>query len=455
MSQKNKDISKIPLSLKIIIQSLPELAYAVSKEGKLVVWNKNVEIGSGYSKEELYNLKISDFVRQPDKEKVLNRFREVFADVDRDEQIIEFSLQSKSGNIFPVIGLRTLIVLGGKEYFIGIAIRKNKLDTGDEELSDQVGEIIQIKNQLENYFSKTEEVKRAQILLDVKTFFSSKDFNYKLINSLPGVFYVYEKLGDKFFLRRWNNNHETDLGYSSEELLNMQPSQFFTKIEYVRVEKVIKKIFITGSAHLKANVTHKSGRQIPYLYQGYIFEDKGRLYFMGLGVDISIQQSLERKQKRQEREKKKAKEKFDAHKRELIATAVDVSRTSKTIEYTLNKIDEILGKNPQLEAEICNNLINIKNELTLKIKEQDNWEVFKLRFTEVHKDFFDKLKVQHSTLTKSELKICAYLRIHLSSSQISSILNISNEGIKKSRYRIRKKLNLLRKDSLEDYIAKF
>ncbi len=45
-----KDIPEVPLLLRLLIQSLPELAYAVSREGKLVAWNKNIEIGSGYSK---------------------------------------------------------------------------------------------------------------------------------------------------------------------------------------------------------------------------------------------------------------------------------------------------------------------------------------------------------------------------------------------------------------------
>lgn len=55
-----------------------------------------------------------------------------------------------------------------------------------------------------------------------------------------------------------------------------------------------------------------------------------------------------------------------------------------------------------------------------------------MRFTVVHKDFFDKLRVIHPTLSKSELKFCAYLKIHLDSSQIASVLSITNEGIKKS-----------------------
>ena len=147
------------------------------------------------------------------------------------------------------------------------------------------------------------------------------------------------------------------------------------------------------------------------------------------------------------------KERLNANKRELITTALEVSKTSGLIKYTLKQIDELLEKNS--DSKISKDLKNIKNNLKYRSIEQDNWEVFKLRFREIHKDFFSALKTKHPELTKSELKFCAYLRIHLSSSQIAAVLNVSKEGIKKTRYRIRKKINLSTKDLLEDYISTF
>ncbi len=295
----------------------------------------------------------------------------------------------------------------------------------------------------------------TETILKERLFFNKNDFNSRLINNMPGIFYAFEKDGEKFFLKKWNSKFETNLGYSDEVLYNMQLPQFFTKKEYIKVESAIMLILDTGSTHFEVNITNKNGQQVPYSNYGYKFTDNNRVYLIGVGMDISLQKALEKKQKQRERKKQKVEEIADANKRELIATAIDVSRTSSTIEYTLDKIDDILGKNPQLGTEICNNLINVKNELKSKVKKQDNWEIFKLQFMKVHANFFSNIKAKHPALTKSELKICAYLRIHLSSAQISSILYISNEGIKKARYRIRKKLNLLQKDSLEDYIAKF
>ena len=85
----------------------------------------------------------------------------------------------------------------------------------------------------------------------------------------------------------------------------------------------------------------------------------------------------------------------------------------------------------------------------------DNWEIFKQKFSTVHKDFFDKLKAAHPEITKTELKFCAYLRIHMTSKQIASAMDISMEAIRKNRYRIRKKLGLKTEESLEEYIDRF
>ncbi len=450
-----KDIPEVPFSLDKIVKGMPECAYVFSKEGKLLTWNKNVEILSEYSADELKNIFVSELIYKDDKERVVKKFMEMLAEGDDKERLIEYRVQIKSGKIIQVIAMRSLLVVDGNKYMVGILIDISKIKNNKEKLNTHIAEINHVKTQLQDYYHNIEKLNQAKIQLKDRLFFNAKEFSNKLINSLPGIFYVYEKVSGKFFLKRWNKNLESNLGYSEEELLNMQPNQFFTKEDYIKVGQAIMQIFTTGVAQVKAPIIHKDGRKIPYFYQAYIFEDKGKKYFMGVGMDMSVQDALERKHQRQEREKRKAQKILDENKRELVATALDISRTNKTIEYSIERIDNILLNYTESETDICSSLIHVKNDLKLQIKGQDNWEIFKLRFTEVHKDFFGRLKINYPTLTKSELKFCAYLRINLNSSQISSVLNISNEGIKKTRYRIRKKLNLMRKSSLEDYIAKF
>lgn len=432
---------------------MPEYAYVVSNEGRVLTWNKNVETLSEYSGDELSNIFITELICKKDKDRVAGKFIELIAEAEDKERIIEYCIQTKSGKIIPCLAMRSVVVVDSIKYMVGILIVISKLKNNKEKLDTDIAEIIHVKNQLQDYYRKIEKLNQSEIELKDRLHFNTEAFNSKLINNLPGLFYAYEKVGEKFFLKKWNKNYTIDLGYSDEELLNKEAHQFFTKKEYEKVRVGVAEVFTTGKAQVEYYTLHKSGKQIPYFYEAYPFEDKGRQYFIGIGLDISDRYALEQKQKRQEREKRKAKKILDANKRELVATALQISKTSKIIESTLKHINQLLKDHS--DTDVCNDLVTIKKDLELQSSEQDNWEIFKLQFTEVHKDFFNKLKAKHPALTKTELKFCAYLRIHLSSSQISSVLNVTNEGIKKTRYRIRKKLGLSPKDSLEDYISKF
>ena len=85
-------------------------------------------------------------------------------------------------------------------------------------------------------------------------------------------------------------------------------------------------------------------------------------------------------------------------------------------------------------------------------KMDKDWEHFAQHFDKVHSDFVVSLKEKHPTITPNELKLCAYLRMNLSTKEIAQLMNISVRGIEISRYRLRKKLNLATETSLFDYL---
>lgn len=290
--------------------------------------------------------------------------------------------------------------------------------------------------------------------------FTDQRFPEKVINSLPGIFYVYEKIDDQYFLKRWNDNHITKLKFENEDLLDMQPHQFFSKEEYRKIDIAIRQIFTEGNTQVKAKITTKNNLQIPYFFEGYKYEDEGKKYFIGVGLDISTQHLLEKNlsnaeyQKEMYRlEKQRITDILNTKKRELITISLQTSKTERLIEKIEEQLDNLIKKHP--DTEICMDLKNIQKSLNRDMQKQDNWELFKLRFKELHEDFFDKLKEKHSGLSNSELKFCSYLRIRMSTPQIASALNVTNEAIRKSRYRIRKNLGLNPEESLEDYISLF
>ena len=86
------------------------------------------------------------------------------------------------------------------------------------------------------------------------------------------------------------------------------------------------------------------------------------------------------------------------------------------------------------------------------INNTDDWKLFKEAFDNADKDFLKLVKQKHPNLTPNDLKLCAYLRLNLSSKEIAPLLNISPRSVEVKRYRLRKKMDLPPKSSLANYI---
>lgn len=86
------------------------------------------------------------------------------------------------------------------------------------------------------------------------------------------------------------------------------------------------------------------------------------------------------------------------------------------------------------------------------LKKNDDWEFFQEAFNNADREFLKKLKVFHPNLSPNEIKLCAYLRLNLTSKEIAPLFNISTRSLEIKRYRLRKKLNLDSKQNLTNYI---
>jgi DNA-binding CsgD family transcriptional regulator len=75
-------------------------------------------------------------------------------------------------------------------------------------------------------------------------------------------------------------------------------------------------------------------------------------------------------------------------------------------------------------------------------KMDEEWEQFAMHFDKVHSDFLVILKAKFPRLSANELKLCAYLRMNLTTKEIAQLMNISVRGVEISRYRLRKKLQV-------------
>ena len=85
-------------------------------------------------------------------------------------------------------------------------------------------------------------------------------------------------------------------------------------------------------------------------------------------------------------------------------------------------------------------------------KNNANWDQFASHFDEVNNDFLKKIKAKYPVLSNTDLKVCAYLQLNLSSKEIAQLMNISVRGVEISRYRLRKKLQIPTEQTLNDFL---
>lgn len=111
-----------------------------------------------------------------------------------------------------------------------------------------------------------------------------RQFSESLINSLPGVMYVFDQLGR---FERWNDNLEHLTGYSAYQIQDMNPLDFIAPEDKMRVREAIGKVFQKGQAAVEAGLSTAEGQIIPYLFTGYRFVEQEMKYLVGIGLDIS------------------------------------------------------------------------------------------------------------------------------------------------------------------------
>ena len=124
------------------------------------------------------------------------------------------------------------------------------------------------------------ERKRKQAELRLR---NERDFSDAVLNSLPGVLYLYNQEGR--FLR-WNDNFEQVTGYSGEEIAKMHPGQFFREDYRSELRTRIAEVFADGKACLEADFLCKDGTAIPYHFTGVRARVSGQLCLVGVGIDI-------------------------------------------------------------------------------------------------------------------------------------------------------------------------
>ncbi len=147
-------------------------------------------------------------------------------------------------------------------------------------------------------------------------------------------------------------------------------------------------------------------------------------------------------------ERKKLNQDLEYKKKELVSNMMYLMEKNEFITSISKKLIELKPDAKKDNKDLIQQIINeIRQNSSTKM-----WEEFEIRFKEVHKDFYNELHKNHPDLTLNEVKICAFLRLNMSTKEISAITHQSVKSINMARFRLRKKLHIDRDENLIAYL---
>jgi len=303
----------------------------MSKATNDVVWDWDLRNNTIWRNENFYtNFGYLKHVVEND----INAWRDNIHPDDRDRVITSFDNAIKNKQILWQAEYKFIKADGG---IVQLFDRGFSLLNKDGEVYRIVGSMTDITEQ-----------KKAQVQI-----LKEKELSDSVINSLPGIFYLYDQTG-KFL--RWNKNFETVSEYKAEEISKMHPLDFFRKSEKKVLEERIKLVFENGSAEVEANFFTKSGKLIPFYFNGWRLQYEGKTCLIGVGIDITerkrTSEALEATNLqlrelsgylstvREEERKHIAREIHDELGQQVTAVKIDISLLKKKVAGLLPQLED-------------------------------------------------------------------------------------------------------------------
>lgn len=142
---------------------------------------------------------------------------------------------------------------------------------------------------------------------------------------------------------------------------------------------------------------------------------------------------------------------IEAKEKEIASNTVILAQKNAKLKELAEQI-HTLGQQGEIALPESRKL---KERISSELSADDDWKFFKLRFEKVHPLFFTSLKEAYPALSKTDMRLCAYIRVGMSAKEIAQVLSVRPETVNTSRYRIRKKMGLEQKDSLEAVLENY
>ena len=163
----------------------------------------------------------------------------------------------------------------------------------------------------------------------------------------------------------------------------------------------------------------------------------------------SAQELTQKHLENSELRRKELKQQLDFKNRELTSYALNFIKKNEVVQELQCTISNLAASSAIPKDKL---IADLKKIIQKNLSIDKDWENFSRFFDDVHQGFYSNLKSKHKGLTANDLKLCSLIRLNLNTKETASILGISPESAKTSRYRLRKKLELASGQEISTYL---
>lgn len=159
-----------------------------------------------------------------------------------------------------------------------------------------------------------------------------------------------------------------------------------------------------------------------------------------------------------EQEKLIAKQRQQILEAELVSKGKQLANLSLNVhakEKMIEGLKESLKANKMKSASNARDMDALLRQIESVSGSMEFLDIYQKNFDLIHEHFFRNLRERYPSLTSNDLRLCAFLRLNMSTKDIANITNMDVRGVETSRYRLRRKLKLIGRQSIVEFLIDF
>lgn len=281
-------------------------------------------------------------------------------------------------------------------------------------------------------------------------------YQNSFLYSVAATEYVYNKnLEFQYFLKGFDEDWTPLTTIRTKEYTNLAPGEYELSVRAIspngRQSSTYQLAFIITKPWYLSELAIAAYLCLLAILGYFLYKRSQEKYKrLEQKVDSTVKQT---KVKIEALETEKIQSKLDHKNRELVSATLHLVKKSETIMEIVNQLDNIKRKSKDdlVKQQLQKLIRSLKNDEII----YEGWDQVMFHFNELHENFFDRLRTAYPSLTPKDLRLCAYLKMNLTTKEMATLMNVSSRGVEASRYRLRKKVNLSSDVNLTAFIMSY